>query len=127
MKYLTVPRIGKPVSPAIKKYVDGVWQRYDVDNTGYLDRYESKKYIEELMRQATNNQDFKINNLIFTAVFNKFDKDKNGRLSKDEVYILIDEWKIQILDSQDEDEDFEMDLPCEIEEEQGIEIIKHFD
>ena len=79
------------------------------------------------MRQATNNKDFKINNLIFTAIFNKFDKDKNGILSKDEICLMIDEWKIQLETDNHDDDTFEMDQICEIEEEPGIERVKHFE
>lgn len=93
------------VTPIGKQYVEDVWTKYDVDENGHLDMSEGRKYVEQLMRMATGMPDFILDDLTFRAVIKKIDVNSDGNISKQEVYMIIDEWNIQLEDENDDDEE----------------------
>lgn len=66
-----------------------MWTKYDSDGNGYLDKDEAKPYIEHVAKiieaeRAKNYQQDK-----FDELFDLFDEDQNGFLSKAEMATLI--------------------------------------
>ena len=67
--------------------------------------FEGRKYVEELMRMATGMPEFILDEVTFRAVIKKIDVNCDGLVSKQEVYMIIDEWNIQLDDDEEQEED----------------------
>ena len=64
--------------------VDDLWDQYDDDGNGELDRSETKKFLRECMKNLNKNQSNveDISDEAYDALFNHIDRDKNGRIDK---------------------------------------------
>ena len=63
--------------------------------------FEGRKYVEELMRMATGMPEFILDEVTFRAVIKQIDVNSDGRVSKDEVYKIIDKWDIELGDEEE--------------------------
>ena len=75
----------------MKKY-DEIWNEFDQDGNGMLDKDEAFKFVRAL--SAKLNDNFRYKKQIFTKknfedLFDKFDTDKNGYLDKTEMARFI--------------------------------------
>ena len=66
---------------------DEIWQRFDRDNNGFLDKIESEKMFRQIMIELGETEDFTDGD--FKTAFREFDKDRNGRISRDEMQLFI--------------------------------------
>ena len=71
----------------IEKCIDDIWKNYDKDNSGYLDKQETKAFVQNTLSEMGENGEFSEGD--FEACFKEFDKDGNGTISKDEMKIFI--------------------------------------
>ena len=58
--------------------VDEIWNTYDVDNSGELDKKEILTFVQEVMPEFT--EDFKISEEVFEKIFKSIDLDGNGTI-----------------------------------------------
>ena len=81
---------------SINVIVDEIWNLYDIDNSGTLDRDETRKFVQEYIPDMKNEWEF--DELAFGRLFTDVDKDKTGQIKRHEMSeflrrILYDEDK----------------------------------
>ena len=78
------------IDAVIAKCVDDIWAEYDKDNSGTLDKEETKLFVKKTLVDMSNSEsenDFSDED--FEACFKEFDKDGNGTIEKDEMAVFI--------------------------------------
>ncbi len=71
----------------IEKCIDDIWRTYDKDNSGYLDKNETKQFVKNTLTEMGESGEFSEGD--FEDCFSKFDKDGSGTISRDEMKIFI--------------------------------------
>ena len=74
------------IDSVIRKCVDDIWDEYDKDNSGALDKDETKEFVKNTLSEMGINGEFETD---FDACFAEFDKDKSGTIEKDEMAVFI--------------------------------------
>ena len=72
----------------LKKHMEDIWDEYDTDNNGQLDREEFKTYINDTLDDVGTG-DSKISDEEFNKLYDEFDADQNGTISKDEMFEFV--------------------------------------
>ena len=62
--------------------VDTLWDKFDNDGSGSLDKFETKKFVTEVIGGA-------FDNAAFDEIFTTFDKDASGTVDKSEMVDFI--------------------------------------
>ena len=79
------------IDAVIAKCVEDIWAEYDKDNSGTLDKEETKLFVKKTLVDMTSGEgggdDFSDED--FEACFKEFDKDGNGTIEKDEMAVFI--------------------------------------
>ena len=75
------------IESVIKKCVEDIWKEYDKDNSGSLDKSETKKFVKNTLSEMNDNGEF--SEADFEACFAEFDKDGSGTIEKDEMAVFI--------------------------------------
>ena len=76
------------IETAINKIVDGIWDKYDNDKSGFLEKEEMRPfYIENVKDEQLETSTFSEAN--FEAFFIDFDKDCNGLITKAQMYVWV--------------------------------------
>ena len=81
------PNITSEIDNVIGKCVDKIWSKYDDDNNGYLDKHETKRFVQETLADMANGEGFKDDD--FDECFREFDKDGNGIIERNEMVQFI--------------------------------------
>jgi Ca2+-binding EF-hand superfamily protein len=68
-----------------KKNLDDLWTELDVDGNGYLDKQEAEPFLDMVALIIQGDRAKNYEKLKFIELFEKFDEDKNGYLSKTEM------------------------------------------
>ena len=76
-----------PEEQAIQGVIDQIWDTYDVDKSGALDKDETKKFVQDTLGNLGSGDEF--SNEAFDEVFSTFDKDNSGTIEKDEMVVFI--------------------------------------
>ena len=76
-----------PEEQAIQGVIDQIWDTYDVDKSGALDKEETKKYAVECLGLLGSGDDF--SEEAFEEVWKKFDQDGSGAVEKSEMATFI--------------------------------------
>ncbi|OQS04408.1 hypothetical protein THRCLA_20891 [Thraustotheca clavata] len=76
------------VQAAIDKCIADIWATFDQDNNGYLDREETRNFIES-MAEAMSQDGTKAETIDFDSCFDEYDKNHDGRLSRDEMRVFV--------------------------------------
>ena len=76
------------VDAVIKKCVDDIWKTYDTDNSGSLDKEETKKFVTQTLSEMQD-ADGNIDADEFEKTFKEFDKDNSGTIERDEMAAFI--------------------------------------
>ena len=76
-----------PEEQAIAGVIDQIWATYDVDNSGALDKEETKKFVQDTLGNLGSGDEF--SEEAFAEVFATFDKDGSGTVEKDEMVVFI--------------------------------------
>ena len=71
----------------IENSIDAIWKAYDKDDSGFLDKAETKTFVKNTLSEMGENGEF--SEADFEACFKEFDKDGSGTISKDEMKIFI--------------------------------------
>merc|ERR1712028_124598 len=77
------------IDAAIKKCVDDIWAEYDKDNSGALDKDETKAFVKKTLCDMEGSDGGEFSEEDFDACFAEFDKDKSGTIEKDEMAVFI--------------------------------------
>ena len=64
------------IDSIIEKCIDDIWKTYDKDNSGFLDKEETKMFVKNTLSEMGENGEF--SSADFEACFKEFDKDGNG-------------------------------------------------
>ncbi|KAF0709591.1 Aste57867_5816 [Aphanomyces stellatus] len=75
--------------PFVDAYVEGIWNVYDADQSGYLEKEEARTFTLGLLEALAEEGEVHTD-VDFDAGFAAFDDDKNGRLSKTEVHRFVE-------------------------------------
>ena len=67
--------------------IDQIWETYDVDNSGALDKEETKKFVQDTLGNIGSGEEF--SQEAFDELFATFDKDNSGTIDKPEIVIFI--------------------------------------
>ena len=71
----------------IEMYINEIWDKYDNDNSGMLDKDETKRFIEGMLDEVDDPSDFTAEE--FENCFLEFDKNKDGTITKLEMKDFI--------------------------------------
>jgi Ca2+-binding EF-hand superfamily protein len=69
---------------ALQVVIDQIWDKYDKDSTGELDKQEFKKYIQD-----TLGREDEISDDAYEEVFRYFDKNDSGTIDKAEIVFFV--------------------------------------
>ena len=72
------------IDQVIKKCVNNIWGRYDLDGSNELDKTETKWFITDILAEMGDKDGF--SEEVFEDTFNFFDVDKSGLISKSEIH-----------------------------------------
>ena len=72
----------------IQECIDEIWQEYDRDNNGYLDKDECKKFILSTVDEMKG-VPLPKGELDFDSCFDEIDTDNSGHISKEEMVNLF--------------------------------------
>ena len=76
-----------PEEQAIEGVIDQIWETYDVDKSGALDKEETKKFVQDTLGNLGSGDEFSDD--AFEEVFKTFDKDNSGTVEKGEMVTFI--------------------------------------
>merc|ERR1712080_536896 len=72
------------------KVVEDIWGTYDKDNSGALDKEETKQFVKDTLKEMADGDDNdEFNEEDFNKCFEEFDKDGSGTIEKDEMALFI--------------------------------------
>ncbi|OQR99810.1 hypothetical protein THRCLA_21789 [Thraustotheca clavata] len=80
----------KSFKETIDACVDTIWEAYDQDDSGYLDRIETRKFVYHLIAEYEKDGD-KVPPVNFEECFEAFDVDGNGNLSRKEMRTFVEQ------------------------------------
>ena len=67
----------------VEDAVEQIWYKYDVDKNEHLDEAETRRFINDTLTQM---KDFRtLEKEEFSIIFNKFDLDRNGIITRKEM------------------------------------------
>ena len=75
------------IDTIINKCVDDIWDKYDKDMSGFLDKEETKAFVKDTMQEMSDNGEWKDEE--FEKCFAEFDKDGSGTIEKAEMTLFI--------------------------------------
>ena len=75
------------IDEIINQTIDDIWSNFDKDNSGYLDKNETKAFINSTLTEIGENSEY--GEAEFEKCFKEFDKDGNGTISRDEMRAFI--------------------------------------
>ena len=67
----------------IELYIESIWEEYDDDNSGELDKQETRRFLEDLFSATGESLDFSAEE--FESFFNEFDENGDGTIHKTEM------------------------------------------
>ena len=67
--------------------IDQIWDTYDEDGSGNLDKEETKKFVMDTLGQLGKADNFTDED--FEKIFSQIDDDGSGLLGKDEMVALV--------------------------------------
>ena len=71
---------------AIQGVIDKLWNTYDADGSGALDKQESRQFVEDTLGNLGSD---KFDGAAFDELFMTFDKDASGTVEKSEMFVFI--------------------------------------
>ena len=75
------------IDQVIGKCVEEIWAKYDNDNSGALDKDETKKFVQDTLADMSEGGGF--SDADFEQCFKEFDKDGSGTIEKAEMVAFI--------------------------------------
>ena len=68
--------------------MEDIWDDYDSDGNGQLDRVEFKTYLNDTLEDVASGGST-LTDDEFNKLYDEFDTDQNGTISKDEMFELV--------------------------------------
>ena len=68
---------------AINQVTDAIWAKYDADNSGQLDKDETKVFVDGLANGV------EVSAEAFDQIFKMFDEDGSGEVDKEEMVAFV--------------------------------------
>ena len=65
--------------------IDRIWDEYDTDKSGDLDKEETRKFVEQMLGVMVSGSDGKVSDAEFENIWQQFDDDGSGLIEKDEM------------------------------------------
>ena len=76
----------KEIDDIIAKLIDEIWDKYDIDNSGALDREETKRFVMETLSDLSDDGCVaNFSDSEFDQCFAEFDKDGSGTIERSEM------------------------------------------
>jgi len=75
------------IDSVIAKCVDEIWSKYDNDNSGFLDKEETRRFVMDTLSDMADGAGFSDGD--FDQCFAEFDKDGSGTIEKREMVDFI--------------------------------------
>ena len=69
------------------KTVDEIWDKWDKDQNGTLDKAEMRGFVEATMREANINKT--VTDEEFNQIFQQFDIDSSQTIERDEMAVFV--------------------------------------
>ncbi|KAF0684955.1 Aste57867_23113 [Aphanomyces stellatus] len=76
------------VKQVINDMLTDIWAKYDEDSSGFLDRDETRQFVQEL-QAGLEAEGLEVEMLDFDECFDDFDKNGDGKLSKKEMRVFL--------------------------------------
>jgi len=76
-----------PEEIALRGVIDQMWEKYDVDNSGDLDKEETKMFVRDTLGNLGSGVE--MTDEAFDELFKTFDKDGSGTIEKAEMVAFI--------------------------------------
>ena len=76
-----------PEDQAIQGVINQIWETYDVDKSGALDKEETKRFVQDTLGNLGSGDEF--SQEAFDEIFLTFDKDNSGTVDKEEMVTFI--------------------------------------
>ena len=75
---------------ALMETVNNIWEKWDKNENGNLDRQEMRAFVEATLVEAgQENTSQRLSEEEFDSIFREFDIDGSGTIEKDEMAILV--------------------------------------
>ena len=100
------------IQELIKAIVDDIWDEYDEDGNGELDKVEAKDFLARSLRQMQH--EYYLSNKEFDAFWKECDADGSGTIDKEEMAAFL--MKVQNLKSESKKLDLNNDGVVDKEE-----------
>ena len=75
------------IDTVIDDCIEDIWRRYDKDNSGELDKAETKIFLKNTLLELGETGEFSEDD--FEVAFKEFDKNNSGSVDKEEMKIFI--------------------------------------
>ena len=76
---------------ALKKEVEDIWKKYDINNNGVLDKKEAYAFLDDMMKEVTGQAPTQEE---IESNFRILDEDQSGDVSKEEAFKFIKGYRI---------------------------------
>merc|ERR1712166_1658653 len=86
-KQTNLIQMSTPEEQAIQGVIDQIWDTYDFDKSGALDKEETKKFVQDTLGNLGSGDEF--SDEAFDEVFATFDKDGSGTVEKSEMVVFV--------------------------------------
>ena len=85
-KKLEVSQEEDAIDEAMTTYIQNIWEMYDADGNGVLDKDESKQFVQEMMSDLVSADHEEIDDASFEQIFAMLDTDGSGTIDKQEMF-----------------------------------------
>ena len=75
------------IDSIIQEAVNQIWDQFDKDKSGALDKEETKKFVQDTLGNLGSGDEF--SDEAFDEVFATFDKDGSGTVEKSEMVVFV--------------------------------------
>ena len=72
-------------------FIDKLWNEYDTNRSGYLEEGQAKKLMMDIFVECSGDQEVQIEDSELDELFQEFDLDRTGKISRQEFRVLLKE------------------------------------
>ncbi|KAF0684953.1 Aste57867_23110 [Aphanomyces stellatus] len=83
-------RIMSEIEQAVNACIEDIWASYDTDKNGFLDRDETKQFVEAVLAKMQEDG-VDVDPMDFDECFDGYDKNGDGKLSKKEMRVFVEQ------------------------------------
>lgn len=86
----TLNKISEMQQLNVQKYIQEIWQKFDADGNGILDKDEFKNFVKETVSELLGDDMQSLIEQDFEKVYNGFDSDSSGGINQSEMYNFLE-------------------------------------